>query len=120
MSINRTERSTMKNAFVTTALVLTAALSASSSFAAYSAPQTRLNNVATSSYFAPSAPSVLSRAEVKAAVISAQQARAGLSIKETSSHFPKPTPSLLSRAEVKADVLQAHKGGVTSAVDYRG
>lgn len=106
----------MKNTIATTALVLVATLSAGSSFAAYSAPQNRLNNVATSSYFTPTEPSVLSRAEVKGEVVAAVQARTGLSVKETSSHFPKATPSVLSRAEVKAEL---QKGSV-SAVDYRG
>jgi len=107
----------MKNTIATTALVLVATLSAGSSFAAYSAPQNRLNNVATSSYFTPTEPSVLSRAEVKAAFASVQQANAGLSVKETSSHFAKSAPSVLSRAEVKAEL---NKAGSTSAVDYRG
>ncbi len=110
----------MKNAFATTALILACGLSAGSSFAAYSAPQTRLNTQATSSYFEASAPSVLSRAEVKAAVISAQEARYGVNTHDTSSHFPKSTPSLLSRAEVQADVLKAQQSGNASAVDFRG
>lgn len=110
----------MKNAFTTTALVLTLGLTASSSFAAYSAPQTRLNTHDTSSYFASEPASVRSRAEVKGEVISAQQARIGLNTKETSSHFPKSTPSVLSRAEVKAESLQATQSGNPSAVDYRG
>jgi hypothetical protein len=117
MSINQTEGNIMKSTIATTALVLVATLSAGSSFAAYSAPQNRLNNVATSSYFAESAPSVLNRAEVKAAVINAQQARAGMNTKETSSHFAQSAPSVLSRAEVKAELSKA---GSVSAVDYRG
>ncbi len=111
---------TMKNAFATSALILACGLSAGSSFAAYSAPQNRLNTQATSSYFEPSAPSVLSRAEVQAAVISAQEARYGVNTHDTSSHFPKATPSVLSRAEVKADAVKALRSGNASSVDYRG
>jgi hypothetical protein len=79
-----------------------------------------LNTQATSSYFEPSAPSVLSRAEVQAAVISAQEARYGVNTHDTSSHFPKATPSVLSRAEVKADAVKALRSGNASSVDYRG
>lgn len=110
----------MKNVFATSALILACGLSAGSSFAAYSAPQNRLNNVDTSSFFAKSAPSVRSRTEVKGEVISARQAIAGVNTKETSSHFPKSTPSVLSRAEVKADAVKAQRSGNTSSTDYRG
>lgn len=101
----------MKNATTTTALILALGLTAGASFAADSSPRARLNSVQTSSYFAQSAPSVLSRAEVKAAVISAQQASAHLSVKDTSSHFAQSAPSVLSRAAVKADLQQAQKSG---------
>jgi hypothetical protein len=74
MSNNLLKANTMKTSYATTALVLALGLTAGASFAADSAPQSRLNNVATSSFFAKSAPSVLSRAEVKAAYISAQAA----------------------------------------------
>jgi hypothetical protein len=110
----------MKNVFATSALILAAGLSTGSAFAAYSAPQTRLNTHDTSSYFEPSAPSVLSRAEVKAAVISAREATAGVNTHDTSSHFPKATPSVLSRADVKADAVKALRSGNASSVDYRG
>lgn len=110
----------MKNAFVTTALILTATLSAGSSFAAYSTPQTRLNNVETSSFFAKSAPSVLSRDAVKAEFFAAQKAGAlpamgeGASVKESS------VSSTLTRAAVQAELSQAQKASVERAVDYRG
>ncbi len=110
----------MKNVFATSALILACGLSAGSSFAAYSAPQTRLNTHDTSSFFAPEPASVRSRAEVMGEVISAQQARAGVNTHDTSSHFPKATPSVLSRAEVKAELLQARQSGNASAVDFRG
>jgi len=110
----------MKNVFATSALILACGLSAGSSFAAYSAPQTRLNTQATSSYFEPSAPSVRSRTEVMGEVISARQAIAGVNTHDTSSHFPKSTPSVLSRAEVKADAVKAVRSGNASSVDYRG
>ena len=63
----------MKNATTTTALILALGLTAGASFAADSSPRARLNSVQTSSYFAQSAPSVLSRAVVKAEVINTQQ-----------------------------------------------
>ena len=110
----------MKNTFATTAVILAATLSAGSSFAAYSAPQNGLNNVATSSYFAQSAPSVRSRDEVKAEVMNALQARAGKNTKETSSHFAQSAPSVRSRDEVRADLVQSQKSGNVFAVDYRG
>ena len=110
----------MKNVFATSALILACGLSAGSSFAAYSAPQNRLNTHDTSSYFAASEPSVLSRAAVKGDVISARQAIAGVNTHDTSSHFPKATPSVLSRVEVKADAVKAQRSGNASSVDYRG
>ena len=55
-------------------------------------------------------PSTAARADVKAEVLAARQAQAGLSVKETSAHFPKSAPGVLSRAAVKADYLQAQKG----------
>lgn len=120
MSINFLKENIMKNAFTTTAVILAATLSAGSSFAAYSAPQNQLNNVATSSYFAQSAPSVLSRDAVKGEFLNAQQARVGVNTKETSSHFAQSAPSVLSRDAVKADLQQARRSGNASAVDYRG
>ena len=110
----------MKNAIATTALILVTGLGTSSSFPAYSAPQTGLNTQATSEYFQPTAPSVLSRAEVKEAVISARKAIVGVNTHDTSSHFPKQTPSVLNRAEVKAEAVKAVRYGSTSPVDYRG
>ena len=101
----------MKNATTTTALILALGLTAGASFAADSSPRARLNSVQTSSYFAQSAPSVLSRAVVKAEVINTQQARAHVNAKETSSYFAQSAPSVLSRAAVKADLQQAQKSG---------
>lgn len=63
----------MKNATTTTALILALGLTAGASFAADSSPRARLNSVQTSSYFAQSAPSVLSRAAVKADLQQAQK-----------------------------------------------
>lgn len=111
---------TMKNAFVTTALVLTAALSASASFAAYSVPQNRLNNVETSSFFAKSAPSVRSRAEVKTDFLEAQKAGTLPAMGEGATVFEKSVPSNLSRAAVKAEYLQAQKAGTLPAMGDRG
>lgn len=110
----------MKTSFATAALIIVSTLSAGSSFAAYSAPQNRLNTHDTSSYFAQSAASVLNRNAVKGDVISARQAIAGVNTHDTSSHFPKATPSVLSRAEVKADAVKAQRSGNASSVDYRG
>ena len=64
---------TMKNVFATSALILACGLSAGSSFAAYSAPQNRLNTHDTSSHFPKATPSVLSRVEVKADAVKAQR-----------------------------------------------
>lgn len=110
----------MKNTFITTALVLTAALSASSSFAAYSVPQNRLNNVATSSHFAKSAPSVLSREEVKADYFQAQKAGTLPAMGEGSGVREQVSSSTLTREAVKLEALQARKAGYATAVDYRG
>jgi len=107
----------MKNTIATTALVLVAALSAGSVFAADSSVRARPNVAETSGFFDKATPSTVSRAEVKGEVVAAVQARTGLSVKETSSHFAKSAPSVLSRAEVKAELSKA---GSVSAVDYRG
>jgi len=110
----------MKNVFATSALILACGLSASSSFAAYTAPQTRLNTQATSSYFEASAPSVMSRAEVKAELSAAQKARTlpamgeGVNVRETTA------PSTLSREAVRAEFLQAQKAGTLPAMGDRG
>ena len=101
----------MKNTIATTALVLVAALGATSSFAADSAPRNRLNNVETSSYFAKSAPSVLSRSEVKAEFQAAVKSGNLPAMGEKSPVYDTKTTSTLTRAAVKADYLQAQKAG---------
>lgn len=106
----------MKNAFTTTALILVAALSASASFAA---DNSRLNNVQTSSFFAKSAPSVLSRSFVKSEYTAAMQAGNGPAHGE-SSGVREPVASTTARSAVKADVLQARKAGTMPAMGDRG
>jgi hypothetical protein len=120
MSINHFEGNIMKNTIATTALIVTAALSAGSVFAADSAPQGRLNNMATSSYFTPSAPSVLSRTEVKAEYFQAQKAGALPAMGEGVNPREQRIVSDVTRAAIKAEYLQTHKTGAVSPVDYRG
>lgn len=110
----------MKNAFTTATIAVALGLTAAGAFAADSSVRARPNVAETSGYFEPATPSTVSRADVQSAVITAVQARNGLSIKETSSHFPKATPSTLSRSEVKAQLQNARATGSVSAVDYRG
>lgn len=110
----------MKNTLATTALVLVAALGATSSFAAYSAPQNRLNNVETSSFFAKSAPSVLSRSEVKAQYDAAVKSGHLPAMGEQSPVYDSTTTSTLTRAAVKADYLQAQKAGTLPPMGNRG
>ena len=106
----------MKNAFTTTALVLVAAFSASASFAA---DNSRLNNVATSSFFAKSAPSVLSRSFVKSEYTAAVQAGNPPAHGEYSVSR-EPLRSTVARSAVKADYLQAQKAGTLPAMGERG
>lgn len=110
----------MKNAFATTALILACGLSATSSFAAYSAPQNGLNNVATSSYFAPSAPSVLSRSAVKAEAQQAQKGGVLSTLGESATVRETSIPSSVTRAAVKADYLQAQRAGTLPAMGNKG
>ena len=110
----------MKNVFATSALILACGLSAGSSFAAYSAPQNRLNTHDTSSHFAPSAPSVLSRAEVKAEFSNARKA-GNLPVQGESVNVRESTaPSTLSRDAVRAEYLKAQKAGTLPAMGDRG
>jgi hypothetical protein len=111
---------TMKNVFATSALILACGLSAGSAFAGYSAPQTRLNTQATSSYFAPSAPSVLSRAEVKAELTQAQKAGNLPAMGESVNVRETAAPSTLTREAVRAEFLQAQKAGTLPAMGDRG
>ena len=110
----------MKNAFATSALILACGLSAGSSFAAYSAPQNRLNNHDTSSYFKASEPSVLSRSEVKSELFNAQKAGTlpvqgeSVNVRETAA------PSTLSRDAVRAEFLEAQKAGTLLPMGDRG
>jgi len=110
----------MKNAFATTALIVTAALSAGSVFAADSAPQSRLNTVATSSYFTQSAPSVLSRTAVKTEYFQAQKAGNLPAMGEGVNVREQRAASAVTRAAVKAEYLQTNRAGAISPVDYRG
>ncbi len=110
----------MKNTFATTAVILAATLSAGSSFAAYSAPQNGLNNVATSSYFAQSAPSALSRAAVLSDLQAAQKAGTAPALGERDVVRDSSAPSTLSREAVKAEAYQAQRAGAARFVDYRG
>lgn len=110
----------MKNAIATTALILVAGLSATASFAADSAPRNRLNNVETSSYFAKSAPSVLSRSEVKAQFNAAAKSGNLPAMGEESPVQDTASTSNVTRSAVKADYLQAQKAGTLPAMGNRG
>ena len=110
----------MKNTIATTALILVAGLSATASFAADSAPRNRLNNVDTSSYFAKSAPSVLSRSEVKAELQAAVKSGNLPAMRERSPVSNVMTKSTATRAAVKADYLQAQKAGTLPPMGNRG
>jgi len=110
----------MKNAIATTALILVAGLSATSGFAADSSPRARLNNTDTSSYFAKSAPSVLSRSEVKADLAAAAKNGNLPAMGENSTVRESSTSSTMTRAAVKADYLQAQKAGTLPAMGDRG
>ncbi|MES2948031.1 MAG: hypothetical protein V4858_05750 [Pseudomonadota bacterium] len=107
----------MKNAFTTTALILVAGLSASASFAGDNA---RLNNVATSSFFAKSAPSVLSRDFVQSEYAAAVKAGNAPAQGEMSNVRESSVTSTLPRAAVKADFLQAQKAGTLPPMGDRG
>ena len=110
----------MKNTIATTALILVAALGATSSFAADSAPRNRLNNVETSSYFAKSAPSVLSRSEVKSQYQAAVKSGNLPAMGEQSPVYNTSSTSTVTRAAVKADYLQAQKAGTLPPMGNRG
>ena len=103
----------MKNAIATTALILVAGLSASASFAE------NLNNVATSSFFAKSAPSVLSRSFVKSEFAAAVQAGNGPAHGEDSGVRVQAS-STMPRSAVKAEYLQAQKAGTLPPMGNRG
>ena len=110
----------MKNTIATTALVLVAALGATSSFAADSAPRSRLNNVDTSSYFVKTAPSVLSRSEVKSQYQAAVKSGNLPAMGEQSPVYNTSSTSTVTRAAVKADYLQAQKAGTLPPMGNRG
>ena len=110
----------MKNTIATTALVLVAALGATSSFAADSAPRNRLNNVDTSSYFVKTAPSVLSRSEVKAELQAAVKSGNLPAMGERSPVSNTMTKSTVSRDAVKAEFLQSQRDGTLPAMGNRG
>ncbi len=110
----------MKNTIATTALVLVAALGATSSFAADSSPRARLNNTDTSSFFAKTAPSVFSRSEVKAEFAAAAKSGNLPAMGERSPVFNDTTKSSVSRDAVKAEFLQAQREGTLPAMGDRG
>lgn len=107
----------MKNAIATTALVLVAALGATASFAGDVTP---LNNVATSPFFAKSAPSVLSRSFVKSEYAAAVQAGNVPARGEASIVRESSVSSTQTRSAVKADFLQAQKAGTLPPMGDRG
>ena len=109
----------MKNTFATTAAVLALTLSASASFAGYAAPQNRLNNTETSSFFAKSAPSVLSRSVVKNELSQAVKTGNLPARGENSGVVESSTTSTTSRSAVKADFLQAQKAGTLPPMGNR-
>lgn len=104
----------MKNAIATTALILVASLGASASFAGEN-----LNNVATSSFFAKSAPSVLSRSFVKSEYTAAVQA-GNAPARGEDSGVRAQASSTVPRAAVKAEYLQAQKAGTLPPMGNRG
>ena len=104
----------MKNAIATTALILVAGLGASASFAGEN-----LNNVATSSYFAKSAPSVLSRSFVKSEYTAAVQA-GNAPARGEDSGVRTQASSTVPRSAVKAEYLQAQKAGTLPPIGNRG
>ena len=106
----------MKNAIATTALILVAGLGASASFAA---DNTAPNNVATSSYFAKSAPSVLSRSFVKSEYTAAVQA-GNAPARGEDSGVRAQASSTVPRSAVKAEYLQAQKAGTLPPIGNRG
>ena len=110
----------MKNTIATTALVLVAALGATSSFAADSSPRARLNNTDTSSFFAKTAPSVFSRSEVKAEFAAAAKSGNLPAMGEQSPVYNTSSTSTVTRAAVKADYLQAQKAGTLPPMGNRG
>ena len=107
----------MKNAIATTALVLVSALGASASFAGDVGP---LNNVATSSFFAKSAPSVLSRSFVQSEYTAAVQAGNAPARGEDSTVRTPAVTSSVPRSAVKAEFLQAQKAGTLPPMGDRG
>ena len=110
----------MKNAIATTALILVAGLSATTSFAADSASRARLNNTDTSSHFAKSAPSVFIRSEVKAQLATAVKSGNLPAMGENSPMVEATAISTVTRAAVKADYLQAQKAGTLPPMGDRG
>ena len=110
----------MKNAIATTALILVAGLSASASFAADSSPRARLNNTDTSSHFAKTAPSVLSRSEVQSQWATAAKSGNLPAMGEGYTVRGASEVSTLTREAVKADYLQAQKAGTLPPMGDRG
>ena len=109
----------MKNTFTTAAAVLALTLSASASFAGYVAPQNQLNSYETSSYFAKSAPSVLSRSAVKNELSQANKTGNLPARGEYSGVEGASAPSTTSRSAVKAEYLQAQKAGTLPPMGNR-
>lgn len=107
----------MKNVLSTTALVLVTALSASASFAGDVGP---LNNVATSPYFAQSAPSVLSRSYVQSEYSAAVKSGYAPAHGENSAVREPAVTSTVPRSAVKAEFLQAQKAGTLPPMGDRG
>ena len=101
----------MKNAIATTALILVAGLSATTSFAADSAPRARAYNGEISAYVAPSTTSALSRSAVKSQCLVAAEKGNLPATGEYSPLDKSATTSNVSRSDVKADYLQAQKMG---------
>ena len=80
----------------------------------------RLNNVETSSFFAKSAPSVLSRSFVKSEYAAAVQAGNPPAHGEYSTVRESNVSSTQTRSAVKADFLQAQKAGTLPPMGDRG
>ncbi|MBI2750678.1 MAG: DUF4148 domain-containing protein [Burkholderiales bacterium] len=111
----------MKNTIVTTALIVTAALSAGSVFAADSFARVEPATGEGPFFLVQATPSNKSRADVKAEYISAQKAGELPINGELMKVQESPVaPSNLTRAAVKADLLQALKAGYVVPVGYRG
>jgi len=135
MSINHFEGNTMKNTFATTALIVAAALSAGSVFAADSASRTRADVRAevlaarangTFPAFSDAEPRFQAnesgkrtRAAVQAEYFQARKDGTLLPLVDSAFAPAQSASSALTRAAVKADYLKAQKDGTLPSISDR-